>query len=600
MDPHLQRLHDALSREESAERAEHARLMRLDIEGQIAAGVRWPTLQIVEQGGRTRRGVRLTLEGPALHDGIRPGDRITLSCGEHAAEGYCEDVGAHRAWVRADRWPDEVDGAVSVVRAFDPTTFIRFRQALERADEARGRLKSVLLGRIDPGGVDAPPVDWPELNPGQQRAAGMALAADPLALVHGPPGTGKTTLIARLLVRLVEDGDRPWALASSNAATDHLALSAAARGLDVVRLGRPERVRRDARHLSLDHRVASGPLAAALKALDRDIDRALIAGAPRSELGALYDERRTLERRAQAHAVESAQVIAATLGTLARVGPDLPPATWAVVDEATQAVEPAIWGAVPHVKRLVLVGDPEQLGPVVKSGDEVLSRSLLERLLAEAPVTMPMLDVQHRMHVEIQGLVSHIYGERYHAHADVRAHRLCDLPGVAGDELTSASALWIDTAGAGLDEARDPVTRSLYNEGEIAVLAIALRDLRAAGVAPEHIGVIAAYSAQVTRLREHPDFEGVEVSTVDGFQGREKEVILCSFVRSGAAGEVGFLEDRRRLTVALTRARRLWLGVGDSGTLERARAFAPVLERLEATGGWRTVWEPPWDEAVGV
>ena len=607
MHPHLTELHDALTREESAQRAAHNALLRLPPEEQVTAGVRWPSLAVEEvEPGRGGPTVVLRADG-FLHDGIRPGDRVFLIHGEQSIPGRCDDVGARRAWVRVESrdwsgpsWLEE--GPHQVVRAFDANTFIRYRQALERADEARGRLKPVLLGEIPPGaldGQDLDSVDWPGLNPGQLRAARSALAADPLALIHGPPGTGKTTLVAELLKRLVDDGARPWALAESNAATDNLAMAAEAKGLDVVRLGRPARIRSDARHLSLDNRIEAGPFAAALAALGRDIDRAMASGESGDVLGPLLGERRALKVRARRYAIEGASVIASTLGTIATIAAELPKTRWAIVDEATQATEPAIWSVVPFTERLVLVGDPHQLGPVVKSPYNPLERSLLVRLIEEELLPLPMLTTQHRMSQPIQSLVTHIYGGTYAPHPDVARHLLAELPGVEAGDLTTTPTLWIDTAGAEFTEARDPVSRSLYNEGEIGVIAVAVRQLKAAGLAPSQIGVIAPYSAQVARLAANPELAGVEVATVNAFQGREKEAILCSFVRSSEVGDVGFLADPRRLTVALTRARRFWLGVGDSTTLERARPFAPVLDELGGSGAWRTVWEEPWDEVVG-
>lgn len=597
MHEHLQRLHQALSLEERWQRAEHAALLDLDLDGQLIAGLRWPLCE-VEEAVPGRGGGTVTLRAPAaLHDGISPGDRVVLERGSERAEGWCEDVGQRRAWVRVaghelPAWLEE--GPVWVVRGFDATTFVRFRQALERADESDSRLARVLLGEEPPIARQPDPVDWPELNPSQQQAAAQALVADPLALVHGPPGTGKTWLVASLLRHLVDAGERPWALADSNAATDNLALAGAARGLRVLRLGRTSRIGRPARHLSLDVALARGPYADALRALDKELDR-LVAGRPaRGVLGPLFAERRAIRQRARAHAIDDAQVIACTLGTLAALGPELPPTRTAIVDEATQAVEPAIWTAVPHVQRLILVGDPNQLGPVVTQPGNALARPLLVRMLEEGGLPLPMLDQQHRMHADIQSLVGHVYGPAYTPHPSVASHLLRDLPGVADTPLTTRPVLWIDTAGAGLADARDPVSRSVYNDGELALVALAVSLLRGAGLSPDDIGVIAPYSAQVARVSGHPDLVGVEVATVNGFQGREKEALICCFVRSNDTGEVGFVADARRLTVALTRGRRLWLGIGDSATLGGAVPFAPVLDRLGELGAWASVWSEPW------
>jgi len=301
----------------------------------------------------------------------------------------------------------------------------------------------------------------------------------------------------------------------------------------------------------------------------------------------LLAERRQLREQARALVLEGADVVAATFGTLVRLAPELPPVVTAVVDEATQAAEPAVWVAVPFVKRLVLVGDPHQLGPVSR-GDTGLERSLLQRLVEEARVPLPMLEIQYRMATPIRQLVASVYGARYRDDDAAASRRLDDL----------APTTWVDTAGADLREAIDPTTRSLYNEGEAALVAMAVADLRARGVAPEDIGVITPYSAQVACLKRRPELAGVEVATVNAFQGREKEAIAVSWVRSNDEGELGFVSDPRRLTVALTRARRwLWL-VGDAATLARHPRFSALLEHHERLGALASVWEPPWSAVL--
>lgn len=239
------------------------------------------------------------------------------------------------------------------------------------------------------------------------------------------------------------------------------------------------------------------------------------------------------------------------------------------------------------MERLVLVGDPEQLGPVAKVAGP-LERSLLQRLVGEARLPLPMLEVQHRMAPSIRELVATVYGPAYRDHAAVTEQRLGELP----------TTTWVDTAGSGLDEQLDEATRSLFNEGEAALVALAVAELRARGIAPERIGVITPYAAQVACLGRQPSLAGVEVATVNAFQGREKDAIAVSWVRSNEQGTLGFVADTRRLTVALTRA-RCWLWqVGDSATLARHPRFAALVEHHAASGALVSVWEPPWSEVL--
>ena len=254
---------------------------------------------------------------------------------------------------------------------------------------------------------------------------------------------------------------------------------------------------------------------------------------------------------------------------------------------------------MPYVERLFLLGDPHQLGPVVRAPSSPLERSMLARLVepGATALPMPMLATQHRMHRDIQALVEPVYGDTYEPHPAVAEHRLADLPGVAETPLTTRATLWIDTAGAEADEELDPATRSTFNGLEVEVVAAVVQQLREAGVPSGLIGVITPYNAQVRELKEALP-SGVEAATVNAFQGQEREVIVCSWVRSNPDGDLGFVADRRRLTVALTRARRLLVCVGDSATLGGDAAFSEVLDLLHEQDAVQSVWEPPWSEVL--
>ena len=585
MSEHLRTLLRALEAERAWQEAEHRRLLALPWDERVAAGLSWPPLRELERR-EVRRGYELLLSSQhALHEGIGPGEPVKLaplSNPRIGVEGMVLDVDPTAAVVQLREAPTFGE-PYAVTRRFDDLSFRRFAEALQTAESLDSPLKDALL---DPQPLAEPPsVTLPDLDPAQLIAASHALdASRSLALIHGPPGTGKTFLLARVLQALAQN-DRPWALADSNAAVDNLAVAAAGRGLDVLRLGHPARIGAAARHLSLHHRLQNGGFAKALQLLDRDIVR----GRQRGErIGPLFRERRELSRRARRQEIENAQVLACTFGSLARLAPELPPPVTAVVDEATQAIEPAVWTCVPYVQRLVLVGDPHQLGPVVMQPGNPLQTSLLQRLV-EARIELPMLEVQHRMREELAELVRPTYGQRW------RTHPLAAAQSVPRG-VDACPAVWVDTAGAGLDERRDPVTASLYNLGEARLVQGLVRRLLQAGLPPDDLGVIAPYSAQIRRLREL--LPQVEVATVNAFQGREKPVIVCSFVRSNPDGELGFVSDARRLTVATTRARRQWIGVGDASTLASSPDFERLFAQLEAGGAWRSVWEPPYSDWV--
>lgn len=575
----IRELSEALTREETHARETHARLRSLPLAEQVEAGVCWADVRITDAQPAGRKWTAMA-RGSDLHDGIGPGDRIRL--GKAGPTGRVGIVDVHGAELLLDDEPDERPTPIFLL--FDDGSFRRYRKALADADELGGPVVEALLDPASDTPTEPEPLEWPDLDP-SQAAAAEASRTRTVSLIHGPPGTGKTHVIATLLVRAVQEGDRPWALADSNAAVDHLARTASARGLAVLRLGVPARIDPALADLTLDGWMARSPFSTALQRLEHELARARSRKAGGRELGPLYDERRSLRDQARAWAFDSAQVFASTHGTLAarlQRGHGPPPARLAIVDEATQAVEPAIWACAPYVQRLVLVGDPEQLGPVVTSGDPVLQVSLLERLLPLVPA--PMLTVQRRMHAGIQALVEEVYGDRYQPHPDVAAR---GLPGFPPVEL-------VDTAGSGEQEAVDPVSLSRFNEGEVRLVGIALQRLLDAGVRPSDIAIATPYSAQVARLAALPEAAGVRVGSINALQGQEADVVLLSFVRSNDDGVVGFLSDQRRLTVGLTRARKhLWM-VGDGATLGAHPLFADLFARCDLEGALTSVWAPPW------
>jgi len=173
----------------------------------------------------------------------------------------------------------------------------------------------------------------------------------------------------------------------------------------------------------------------------------------------------------------------------------------------------------------------------------------------------------------------------------VRGHLLCELPGVTANHLTQTAVQFIDTAGAGYDEQPEPDGKSRLNPQEADLVARKVRELLDAGVLPEAIAVIAPYSAQVRLLREKLPIDGLEIDSVDGFQGREKEVVIFSLVRSNVEGDVGFLADVRRTNVAMTRARRKLLMIGDSATLSSDPFYQRMVAYFESIGSYHSVWE---------
>ena len=275
-----------------------------------------------------------------------------------------------------------------------------------------------------------------------------------------------------------------------------------------------------------------------------------------------------------------------------------------VIDEAAQSTEPDCWIPLRYSQRLVLAGDPWQLPPTIVSKSAAaggLAISLLERLMSSTPDATPLarqLDVQYRMHQQIMDFSSQAF---YHAtliaDSSVATHLLCTLPGVQTTELTSTPVHFIDTAGADYQEVPEPDGESRYNADEANLVQRKMEKLLAAGVAATAIAIISPYAAQVRLLREQLAAQveqGLEIGSIDGFQGRENEVVIISLVRSNADGEIGFLADTRRMNVALTRARRKLIVIGDSATIGGDPFYADLLAYFDGIGAYHTVWEEAW------
>lgn len=268
----------------------------------------------------------------------------------------------------------------------------------------------------------------------------------------------------------------------------------------------------------------------------------------------------------------------------------------AVIDEAAQSTEPGCWIPLLRSGRVVLAGDHCQLPPTVISREAAAGGfgiSMMERLaqLHGDRVTR-RLTVQYRMHESIMTFPSQeLYGGELEAAPPVRQHRLCEIPGVRSEPATETPLHFIDTAGASYEEQREPDGESRYNPEEARLVCKQVQALLEAGLGASQIAVITPYTAQVRRLREQLNVTGLEIDSVDGFQGREKEAVIISLVRSNPECEIGFLADIRRMNVALTRARRKLTVIGDSATLAAHPFYERLLGYFESAGAYHTVWE---------
>ena len=549
---------------------------------------------------------------------LRVGAPVVLSSVDGAGDFQHGVVSARSAGsieVSVSEWPTVDRFRIDLL----PDEITRKRQAaaLRNIEAARGRtaeLRDVLLGQREPRFSELPECEFSgSLNLSQQEAVRFALAAEDLAIIHGPPGTGKTTTVVELIVRSVGQGEKVLACAPSNTAVDNLLERLVQLGQKVVRVGHPARVNERLHGFTLDAQVAEHEVMSIVRnmireseTLFRKADRFTRAkpapGAKqemRREARRLKADVRLLEQQAVESVLDRADVVCATTAFNEEL---LGSCHFAmvVIDEACQSTEPGCWMPVLHADRVVLAGDHCQLPPTVLSitaAREGFSTSLLERLVAHygASVTR-QLNLQYRMHTDIMQFSSEqFYGGTLEADESVAFHRLKDLPLVEQSPLTTKPVTFIDTAGADWDEELEPDGESKCNPQEGSFLLRQVQKLHEAGLRLRDLAIITPYAAQVRWLRQRFDSDELEINTVDGFQGREKEAVLISCVRSNAIGEIGFLADTRRMNVALTRARRKLIVVGNSATLGGNEFYAALLAYFESIGAYESVWEQESD-----
>ncbi len=514
--------------------------------------------------------------------------------------------------VSLGRWPE--GNCFRIDLTADEVTRQRQFAAIMTAKDSRGRLgqlRSVLMGERQPGFSERElEIEFhSDLNDSQQTAVRFALAAEDLAIIHGPPGTGKTTTVVEVIIQAIERGDKVLACAPSNTAVDNMLERLIEANQRVVRIGHPARVAERLRDYSLDGLVAQhenmpviGEMWREAEMIFRQSDKWTRAKRPRGErqemrrdAKRLQADARLLEQQAIDSVLDRAHVICATT----TFNEDILGDRWfdlVVIDEACQSTEPGCWVPLLRSNKIVLAGDHQQLPPTVLSAEAArqgFAKSLMERQVElYGDKVAQMLTVQYRMHHKIMEFSSRqFYQSNLTAHETVIKHTLPDLAGVADNEFTRSTLTFIDSAGAGWEEELEPDGLSKRNPHEAELVLRKVRSLIEAGLSPQDIAVIAPYAAQVRLLRDQFTGEGLEIDTVDGFQGREKEAVLITLVRSNHENEIGFLADRRRMNVALTRARRRLIVIGDSATLGGDEFYRDFFEYVESLKAYQTVWE---------
>lgn len=602
--------------ERSEDYAQHeAILLKSSIAERRKAGLTWFPLRVVETGFGFGAYPFIVIEKTnheqAPHS-FQSGSPVSLFSAAHDEKndrltGIIAFIDQHRMKIsfQCDDLPDWVDlGKLGVDSLFDSKSYDAMFQALNQVINApKGRLKELrdtLLGHRHPQVQQRPIQGHHQLNDSQLSAVRAIISAEDVAVVHGPPGTGKTTTLVHAIVELVALGKRMMVCAPSNAATDHLALGLHAAGLKVVRIGNLMKMHEDTSDLSIDVRIQSDRSYKQIKELKkRAAELRRMAGKYKRQFGKeeaeqrrlLFEEARSsrteareLEKYLVDKTLDEAQVIACTpVGStsefLSNRHMDV-----LVIDEAGQGIEPMMWIPILKANSVVLAGDPFQLPPTIKSQQAMragLSQTLLEKAIQRVDATT-LLEVQYRMNETIMGFSN----ERFYQ-SKLRAHESNALRSLVGQDPILE---FIDTAGTGYEEQEGADGSSLSNPGEAALI---LRHIERTHIESltHDIAIITPYRGQVQCLREALGARAMDVNTVDSFQGQERDVVYISLVRSNDRSEIGFLKDYRRMNVALTRARMKLVVVGDSATLGADPFYEAFLQYAERVAGYRSAWE---------
>ncbi len=616
-------LRELIDLERMEERRLHLEVIQaMPLVQRVEKGYSWYPLQVTESdyGIGERPYVVVSREGEEAHQ-FRAGTSVNLFTTQPDARSP-QRAGVIQ-YVKKDRmkiilggedppsWLQR--GGVGIDLMFDERTYVEMDKAMERVATARGdrtaELRDVIMG-VRPAEYRPVPAeevaDLAELNQSQRAAVLDILGASHLSLIHGPPGTGKTTTLVAAVSKLVETESTVLFCAPSNSAADLVTLRMAERGIRVVRTGNISRVEEDVMQHTLEVQVADHPdtkqvkklrqEAAELRRKAKRMRGGRDKGMTFAEAGRLSGWARQLEDHLLGFVLDSAQVVVCTLvGAASSILGDRQFKT-CIIDEAAQALEPASWIPIIKSNRVVLAGDPFQLPPTVKSKEAEkrgFGITLLEKALA-IHGRNALLDVQYRMNERIMGFSNeYFYGGKLMAGPGI-AHRT--LPGVS----LSGSVIFIDTAGTGFEEKLHPQFKSRYNDGEIDILIEHLM-LLLGSIPPEDplpgIAVISPYREQVVRAEDRIEEVStlapldITINTIDGFQGRERAVVYLSLVRSNTRSEIGFLSDYRRMNVALTRAKMQLVVIGDSATIGNDAFFAGFLQYVERSGSYQTAWE---------
>lgn len=628
---YFKRLSHLLQNEKEEDRKQYEALTsRLSVNERRENGMTWYPIAIrdteIGRGDYLTVEVERTTHHDVLHQ-FRFGMTAALFSNHDPKEDRVEGTITHisgnriKLSLRTDELPDWTRaGKLGVDAVFDENSYAEMETALRLAPAIAEKREEGLLIQILTGArkptfhTNISPVFLSQLNSSQQAAVKMIVAANELAIVHGPPGTGKTTTLVQAIKTLLQrERQQILVVAPSNAAVDLLSEKLSDEGLNVVRVGNPARVNERQLSLTLDSKMTAHNSAKEIKRLKRQAAeyrdmaqkyKRSFGAAEREQRKALFAEARNIGReveKTEQYIVEDilskADVVTATLVGAAHYTVRHLRYHTVVIDEAGQALEPACWIPVLKAKKMVMAGDHQQLPPTIKSdaAAKELSITLMEKAVALHPEAVVMLEEQYRMNEKIAGFSS---WEFYDG-------KLKAAPAVAGWTLLEEDSplLFLDTAGTGFEEVQEGTSISNPEEARFLLQQVsryvqALKKQYAVDGFPS-IAVISPYRHQVEVLKEgvladatlQEVGHAMSVNTIDSFQGQERDAVFISLTRSNAESTIGFLSDIRRMNVAMTRAKKKLVVVGDSATLSQAPFYAGFIQYAQEHNAYQSAWE---------
>lgn len=488
---------------------------------------------------------------------------------------------------------------------FDETSYRLMFEAMNQVISAKNNrlaeLRDIFHGTQPSSTFSFQPVRFPWLNATQDAAVNKVLHAKDVAIVHGPPGTGKTTTMVEAIYETLHRENQVLVCAQSNMAVDWISEKLVDRGVSVLRIGNPSRVNDKMLSFTYERRFESHPdytqlwgIRKAIRDLYAQMRKRSDREAVRTKINSLKDRANELEIRINADLFSEARVIACTLVSSANrllMGQKF---GTVFIDEAAQALEPACWIAIRKADRVILAGDHCQLPPTVKCPQSVrggLGHTLMQSIVKNKPETVSLLTLQYRMNDEIMRFSSDwFYDGRLQAAPEVKYRGILDY---------DTAIEWVNTEGMDCNEEFVGESYGRINKAEAELSVGKLKDY-IQKIGKERflderidIGLISPYKAQVQYLRGlircdaffKPYRHAITVNTVDGFQGQERDVIIISLVRANEEGNIGFLNDLRRMNVAMTRARMKLVIMGDASTLTKHAFYSKLFDYITELNG---------------